>query len=297
MIVLDIAAGLGNQMFIYAFGRALSLKRNDRLVLDIHAFKYDEKRKYGLKNLSLPEDIFLLDDIGIRKYIIKSKKILFDIIIKILKINRNDVKNVKILEKMGYFSTGLLNYIEITENKCLFNYYSAMFQSEKYFKEFKSIICKELKVSAPIDDKNKKMIDQIKNDNSVCVHIRRGDYLKSEMHNLCNEDYYKKAIDLMSKKINNPKFYFFSDDINWVKSKFTNSNYVIVDINNKDYEDLRLMYSCKNFIIPNSTFSWWAQYLSDNDQKYVIAPNKWFKDKPKEIIDIYMENWITIEVE
>ena len=100
----------------------------------------------------------------------------------------------------------------------------------------------------------------------------------------------------MKKKVKNAKFYIFSDDINWVKNNIDfGCDVTFVEGNNPNYEELRLMYTCKHFIISNSSFSWWAQHISSNPKKVVIAPNKWFNNKDQ-VCDIFEENWIKIEV-
>ena len=105
----------------------------------------------------------------------------------------------------------------------------------------------------------------------------------------------------ITEQVENPVFYVFSnssDDINWIKENYDFSDYNVeyVDLNNPDYEELRLMYSCKHFIISNSTFSWWAQYLCENENKIVIAPSEWNRHFD-DCSGIYMPEWQVIEVE
>ena len=104
----------------------------------------------------------------------------------------------------------------------------------------------------------------------------------------------------MQKKLKDPTFFVFSDDIDWVKKnmKFPKSTYFETG-DDPVWEKIRLMYSCKHFIISNSTFSWWAQYLSRNKKKIVIAPSRWGNQTYKcknELIDIYQEDWILVDV-
>ena len=99
--------------------------------------------------------------------------------------------------------------------------------------------------------------------------------------------------------VNNPQFYFFSDDLQWCIDKFnTQDNYHFVDINTgKDsWQDMYLMSQCKHNIIANSSFSWWGAWLNDNGEKIVIAPNPWFRTWSKESsYDVIPDNWIMIE--
>ena len=98
----------------------------------------------------------------------------------------------------------------------------------------------------------------------------------------------------MNKKTKNPVYIIFSDDIEWCREniKFSENIYY-EDGTDPVWEKLRLMYSCKHFIISNSTFSWWAQYLSRNNDKIVIAPARWHNSGYTN--DIYDENWLLIQ--
>ena len=160
-------------------------------------------------------------------------------------------------------------------------------------KENKDIIRKELQIKDELEGKNKKVYEEIKKSNSVCVHIRRGDYVGS-FYEVCTKEYYLDAIKLMNKKVKNTHFYIFSDDISWAKENLGLKDVTYIDWKNNQYQDLKLMSSCKNFIMSNSSFSYWAQFLSENEEKVVIAPSKWFKNGKK--IDIYEDSWNLIEI-
>ena len=140
------------------------------------------------------------------------------------------------------------------------------------------------------------MYKYIENNESVCISIRRGDFLANEHKKdcfICDNNYFYKAISEIKKRLANPKFIVFSDDVEWCKNNMNfPSDTRFEDGNDPLWEKMRLMYSCKNFIISNSTFSWWAQYLSRNDNKIVIAPKKWRNNNY--VSDIYEKNWILI---
>lgn len=123
-------------------------------------------------------------------------------------------------------------------------------------------------------------------ENSVSVHIRRGDYLlrkHSKIHGLCSLEYYLQAIQFIKSKSKDPVFYFFSDDIPWARENFCNPSYKFVDCNSGSNSclDLYLMSQCKHNIIANSTFSWWGAWLNRNKEKIVVAPSVWFNDQKK----------------
>jgi len=107
---------------------------------------------------------------------------------------------------------------------------------------------------------------------------------------------FQKAIAAIKEHVKQPVFFFFSDDINWVKNNIIcNDECYFEDNCNPIWECLRLMYSCKHFIISNSTFSWWGQYLSRNENKLVVAPSIWYNIE-NETAHLLEDNWIKIDI-
>jgi hypothetical protein len=167
------------------------------------------------------------------------------------------------------------------------------FQTEKYFKEYESDI-KKLFMSYEVDIKEE--IKNVLETRHTCsIHVRRGDYLNSPNHHPTqNMNYYMKAIRQMPK---DTIFLIFSDDIAWCKQNFPDlpEKFIFVE-GNRDYEDLYIMSRCKDNIICNSTFSWWAAWLNNNPDKKVIAPSQWFGPAYAHYNteDLYCEGWIKI---
>lgn len=170
------------------------------------------------------------------------------------------------------------------------------FQSPKYFDNWKRIICQEFSFS---DDIREMAAEKIPSDVCVSVHVRRGDYTKlNDVHHNQTEDWYREALT----HFEGYRPVFFSDDIDWVKNTFSDiENAVFVDneetLNlqaNKTsdisgYVDMCAMSFCNAHIIANSSFSWWASYLSGS---LTIAPKKWFgKNGPENWENIYCEDW------
>ena len=137
-------------------------------------------------------------------------------------------------------------------------------QSEKFFKAFEDTIREDLQILTPPSAQNQALLEQITSQNAVSLHVRRGDYVTNPManarHGTCDLGYYKAAIDYIAGHMQEaPVFYIFSDDIAWVKHNLIPQyETVFVDINDDatNYEDLRLMSSCRHHIIANSSFSW-----------------------------------------
>jgi hypothetical protein len=120
------------------------------------------------------------------------------------------------------------------------------------------------------------------------------------MIGVCSENYYKKAIELIESKVENPNFFIFTDDTDWVKANIKINHPVtyISEINKAkpmaDYQELILASKCKHNIIANSSFSWWGAWLNTNPDKIVIAPDKWFNNDSIKIDDIIPPTWTKV---
>ncbi len=124
-----------------------------------------------------------------------------------------------------------------------------------------------------------------------------GDYVNHPIHGgICTMDYYQQAIDIMKSKIVNPKFFIFSNDIEWCHShlKLADAVYITGNKGENSYRDMQLMSMCKHNIIANSSFSWWGAWLNNNPDKIVIAPAKWFNDPKINTRDLIPDDWIKI---
>jgi hypothetical protein len=116
-----------------------------------------------------------------------------------------------------------------------------------------------------------------------------------EFHGVLSKSYYQKAIKNISNKVNNPVFFIFSDDIDWVKENLDMPiKSIFIDFNKRGIDDMRIMRSCKHNIIANSSFSWWGAWLGEYENKVVIAPKNWFKSNELDTSDVIPEGWIKI---
>ena len=171
---------------------------------------------------------------------------------------------------------------------------SAYFEAYEYFNDIRNILLDEFTPKYNLLPRNEKLFGEINNSESVCVSIRRGDFLQLDNFNVCNEQYFITAMKAIRAEIPDCKFFVFSDDIEDVKKNFHFPFDVTYEKGDDPvWEKLRLMYSCKHFIISNSTFSWWAQYLSRNNNKIVYAPTPWHRGES--CTGIYLPYMRTIE--
>lgn len=295
MIVMTMRGGLGNQMFEYAFARAISLQNNNETIyLYIGRFDQDKLREYSLSNFALNRNIKIINKSMLLSLYIK----IFDVVKRIVKLDEKNVNDALRLYKYGYYMYLGRKYVELPNCNCFIKYYSTLAQNKKYFEKYRTEIIKEFAVKTLPSSENEKWINKIKNTpNSVCVHVRRGDYVNSELYYLCDDNYFYKSITKMNSMME-ATYYIFSEDINYVKDlnlEQITPNIEYVNLNNPDYEELRLMSLCDHFIISNSTFSWWAQELSNNSNKIVISPAKWKNSDCAEDSQLIENDWIKIE--
>ncbi|HMO77665.1 MAG TPA: alpha-1,2-fucosyltransferase [Candidatus Paceibacterota bacterium] len=269
MIIINLKGGLGNQMFQYAFGRALSIKNNDILKLDIHSLDQAKRigniyRPFSLALFNIQQDLASLADIAASK---KPEGLL-------TKITRR-IKNSLWGDQTNLFKAEYLNQ---KGNLYLDGY----FQSPLYFENIRDLLLKEFTLKVPLPEYGRNILEQMQLSNSVSLHIRRGDYLSNlivkKQFGPCTKDYYQRAIDKLKTEVKDAKFFVFSDDIAWVKNnlELDEDTVFVSDPSLKDAEELSLMSQCQHNIIANSSFSWWGAWLNQNPSKLVIAPTPWF---------------------
>ena len=294
MIIVKIMAGLGNQMFQYATGKALATSKKTELYVDISSYDnmadVDTPRRYELDIYSIqtkvvPNEILktVLPPETIRpRYTERLKELL------------GTHRIWTYLEKHHGYNPEIW---QTPKNV----YLSGWWQSPKYFDSIRSDLLKEFEPKIPPGDKNIKYIEKARNLPSVSIHVRRGDYVSNQSaasyHGLTSIEYYSKAIDYFNKRLENPIFFVFSDDIEWCKNNLplSNENSVFVEGNSGDqsFQDIRIMKNCKHAVIANSSFSWWGAWLNENPDKIVIAPQAWINDKASnDIMDNIPKDWI-----
>lgn len=269
-IIVRFFGGLGNQLFIFAFSKSQALNNNALLVADsISGFLFDRYRRTFLlsvfsieiSSLSYHNAIWL-------KFLMKLK--LASRKITIIKENNSRC-----------FEPNLLSYRSTTP----ITFFQGYWQSYKYFELYSdeirgSINIDKLKVNNDIQI----LANKIKNTESIAIHIRRVQY-----EDKLDINYYLKALDIF-RDLDDKQFFVFSDDIEWCKTNFYFREFTYIS-GNSEVEDFYLMSKCKKFIIANSSFSWWAAWLSTNKLKKVVAPKNMSIGC---INEFYPNDWILI---
>ena len=293
MIIVKLMGGLGNQMFQYALGRNLSIKKKTDLFLD-NTLLGNPSHTMTPRNYEL--GIFNIEASIAPKNLLKM----------VPSSRRNKIRSTfhKIFNKqplITYMKEQTINFdnqiLDLPDNVYLDGYW----QSEKYFSDISEVIRNDFLIQTNPSQINQKILDSIEECNSVSIHIRRGDYVTNpktrRIHYICDEEYYRKSINQIHEKVKNPYFFVFSDDIDWAKHNITSESPIIFISHNsgtKSYEDLRLMIHCKHHIIANSSFSWWGAWLGEHKEQLVIAPGRWYNSKKCNYFDRLPSDWTLI---
>lgn len=300
MFIVEIIGGLGNQMFGYAFAKAIEHHYGKGSVS-----LYTGRFQHTKDNMGFELDsVFGIDDPVISDE--NEVKSLIDDSWSLPARLRRKLFG----QKKTYYKEKIYNY-----DSRVFNldvgvkriYLQGLWKDEKYFKDIRPEIIEKFTFTRELSKENASLMSEIKQSISVSLHVRRGDYISNEFYrnilgNVCTYQYYLDSLKYLEKRLGSDlSYYIFSDDIAWVKANFDfleNRKTVFVK-NNKginSYIDMQLMSNCKHNIIANSTFSWWGAWLNDNDYKIVIAPDMWYNDYERcKNNDIVPMDWVKIQ--
>lgn len=269
MIIIQLTGGLGNQMFQYAMGRAASERLGVKLKIDSSVYKKSRKRYFGLDSFSIKAE----------------EAAFFDI----LKLKYFPQRNVVRESRFPFCSDLRIKNSTYIENL------NQSWQSEKYFIDCADKIRQDFRLKT-FSQSFLKMADIIGSPDSVSVHVRRGDYIaKQDTYFLLPEEYYKSAMQELTKQFSGLKYFFFSDDIQWVEENFNmpSGSVMVSGKNFSDAEEMVLQSMTRHHIIANSSFSWWSAWLGEKDGM-ILAPKDWFSDERIDTKDLIPERWIKI---
>lgn len=285
-VIIRVSQGLANRMFQVAF--ALSMRE-----------KYDVKVDCVRKIKFAHEDVDMFR-------IFRNLNIKEASHREIKSLGGEDTFFYKVIRRLPFVSSTVIYpfdqpFMPHKLNIKHDSYFIGTFQSELFFANVKDNVRKAFEFPKLEDEKNIAFAESLNAENSVAIHVRKGnDYKKDILLNTCKVVYYMKAIQYIKDHVENPRFYVFTDNQQWVKDNFKDFEYKIVDWNpitgSKSYIDMQLMSFAKHNIIANSTFSWWGAWLNDNKDKIVIAPQHWYNPNMDNLqnLGIVPNNWIKI---
>ncbi|NLP40967.1 MAG: alpha-1,2-fucosyltransferase [Veillonellaceae bacterium] len=270
MVIVQLIGGLGNQMFQYACGRALALRLNKRLYLDVSLYKFNHLRQFSLNKFNI--EATLISSPGELLGLIQSNGI------------------YALQEPHFHFYPAIY---EITDSVLLWKSY---WQSEQYFTDIASVIRADF-TPTTISARSLQIAERMNSCQSVSVHVRHGDYTHSTIHRMLPLSYYNKAMNYLEQRFANLRWFVFSDDLPWCKQAFVGKSNL--EFNEKvdpqcDYEEIWLMSQARHVITANSTFSWWGAWLNNHPRKIVITPNEWFENTDLCTKDLIPQTWIRL---
>jgi len=274
MVIVRLMGGLGNQMFQYAMGRALAHARQAPVKVDFELLKADAKRTYALDGWNVSAPVATpFEVLRIRAANKLSWK---------LKPSAPFYVRPVLREQTFLFDPDALR----APQRCLLIGY---WQSEKYFKNIEATIRQEFTLRIAPGDKTQEVARAIQSCNSVCVHVRRGDFISEphtqQAHGTCSLEYYRQAAEYIAQRIPDLRFFVFSDNAQWVRENLAlGVPITVIDHNppgdghapGREHEDMWLMSLCKHAVLANSSFSWWGAWLNPVRDRIVVAPRQWF---------------------
>lgn len=289
-MIVRISGGIGNQMFQYALKRKFDVVSSCRNYIDLSF--YDTRNVHQGYEL---EKVFGICDsdkyLGSIKAPSEQKALLYKLLYKM---------NKRMLITSKYAMEILIDfYSGYKKHDAEYYYFDGYWQSEDYFSDIQDEIRSIFTFNEFSEKENLELLDRIKGKQTVALHVRRGDFLKSSKFVCLGEtDYYTKAITYISNRINNPVFVVISDDINWCKvSLELDDNTIFVDWNkgSQSYRDMQIMTVCDHCIVANSSFSWWGAWLNSNPNKIVVAPEKFYVGTARNEAHLIPEKWVKIQ--
>jgi hypothetical protein len=297
MIVVKIQGGLGNQMFQYALGRELQRRHGGELALDLTQLldRYPRPnmvvRDYDLDIFHIQPRFTLLSQIARRLPV--PLLYMYGASTLARTLDRAGLQRY-ISEPAG--SCG--EVLEAGDNVYLDGYW----QNPKYFAGSEAGLQHEFRVKQPLSSAGERVAAQMAATDSICVNVRRADYVTLQAsistHGFVGKNYYDRGIKAIAPKLRNPHVFVTSDDVEWCRQNLR-CEYptTILGHEYKGYkfgEYLTLMACCKHFLIPNSSFAWWAVWLSRSEDKIIVCPKNWTRDPKSEPPDLIPPQWIRI---
>jgi hypothetical protein len=293
MVIVKLQGGMGNQMFQYATAKALARHLATDFKMDLE-FLLDRSPRENFVYRDYDLDIFSLEaPVASKSETLKFKKLPENKLQTALYLLQNIVRPWKYYyEPHFHFAPQVF---ELPRHCYLDGYW----QTPKYFQSIEQEIRNDFRFREPVIAASQELHKMIKEKNSVCINVRRADFLNNNFHGVCDMKYFNPGIDIVASKVADPHFFIFSDDPQWCLENFK-LDYPVTFVGhehkgNKFSNYLQLMSQCKHYIIPNSSFAWWAVWLNgDRSDKIVVAPTTWFTDGDWDPKDLIPDTWIRV---
>lgn len=307
----------GNQFFQYAFARKIQeVLKIENLVLDFSELGLNK----SIGKLGTNGYCNSLDDFNVVPYhyvdegttyngdlITRLQYLIYRVRRKIISIIGFE-RSLK-LERLDHRLLQLFGIYDITSSNCLslvklpkygrkHILIRGFFEAPALFEDIIHVLRKELTSSIPQPKIVSDLWEQLNLQDSICVSVRRGDFASDEYKDrflVCDLNYYYNGVNYILSCHPNSVVFVCSDDLEWCRDNiyFNTDNVIFEPVGLSICAKLHLMTACNHFVISNSTFSFWAQFLGSRKDKIVIAPKIWRNEMPR-VTDIYMKSWTLI---
>lgn len=285
-VFVTLLGGLGNQLFQYAFGRALAQRLQVPLRLDARELRRRAQHR-GL----------MLDALRIQAAEASVEEL--------ATFPRWQWKLSRALRRRHRPLFGIWHEAALAHDAAVASgvrpgqLVSGFWQSWRYFDGLAPALRQELQPRAAWSDAARQWFDRIASGPgpSVALHVRRGDYARHmdalARHGLCQPAYYAAALDALRQRLEGLRVFVFSDDPAWVRAQLPlgDGAHWVSGPALGPIDDLHLMAACDHQIIANSTFSWWGAWLNDKPGAQVVAPAPWFDQPGLDSADRYPAGW------
>lgn len=272
MIAVSLVGRIGNQLFIYAAAEAIRQKRGRKEKIVFYDQSILENGwKNSLEDYELENVEYVHEDIK-RSWLTKLQAFLASRFYRIFQLNepnrrlRYETKIQPLWNHLGIISC-YNGYMDIKLPKTRNIWMKGYFQSEKFFSDIKPMIREIIMNRFPVLLREKDYVQQLEIRNSVCISIKVEHNAGNELYDVCDKEYYTKAIQYIIEHVENPLFFICSDNVQFVLEHYIDASkydYVCQEKGLSVSDSLAIMGACKHYVIGNTSFGWWAQFLSAN---------------------------------
>lgn len=316
MIISHLFGGLGNQMFQYAMGRQVSLRLGVPLRLDLFSYRFDRQRSYGLepfrvqaerahwRDISRISPTMALARLLPRPLYERGWKILARAGIR--PACRTRIKeSAQAAARLPLAHGRVIAERQLTYDPDIFQVRAnallvGCWHNQAYFREIRGQLQEDFTLKSPPSPQDEHLIQNMREENSVSMHVRRGDKVGHKIYKATSLEFCLQAMDLLRGQMKEPRFFVFSDDAAWTLhhlGHLPNVTLVQHHAQTAPHEDLRLMRACRHQIIASSSFSWWGAWLEDRAERIVISPpaSHWVQGEGYDTREILPSHWQIID--
>jgi hypothetical protein len=272
-VTIRLVGGLGNQLHCYAFGRAIAEQNHAMLEVDCESGYWNDPfhRQYLLDefpSLHLNKKRLPLGRPG---------RVLFKCW---LRIGAAAGRALPLPLRPVVVERRPARY-QLDTHRTLYRakpYFMGYWASYRYYQEIAQQLRRDLVPPRPINPAVLRTLEDIQSSPSCAIHWRSYAEEVGVSHTSLI-GYYRTAVGLVEERHPGTRFFVFSDNPAVARNKLASlrEQMVFVELketvgNLQSLNDFYLMYSCDHAIIADSTFGWWAAWLSDKETKTIIAP-------------------------